>query len=408
MTNPLCECPVAGYCKRHKMTKSQTEHALCHGDRGQSGWKYFVAWESGAMGATRPSNADTNPPPFEAVAGQPVTGCASCGGPVTRPSVVQRIASAAEAAIRFVGDGMQTTTSKEQATRLSICGTCPLNQNGTCLGCGCILSLKVQARLEECPAKKWHAELHPVRPLVDPVCNLIMHMLPVAANENWKWNLQQIATRQHLFNGKRVLAIAVEQSSKTHNKILTTVSPDEVVQYSSSIGLDWTHVEAFGNHPTLREVSTFPWLLSTVQSTDSNEITFSCHAKGVTHSAESITVQWAERQYRACLDDWNTVQRTMERFSMAGAFRKFGQFTTPGNHRWHYSGTNYWFRHDDVFSRDWQKLDQHFFGTESWPGRMFKPEEVACLFADNAGDVYKQEYWKTIEQEIEVWEGARL
>ncbi len=147
-----------------------------------------------------------------------------------------RIASAAEAAIRFVGDGMQTTTAAEQESRLSVCNQCSINQNGTCLGCGCILSLKVQARLEECPAKKWHAELHPVRPLVDPVCNLIMHMLPVAANDNWKWNLQQIATRQNLFNGKRVLAIAVEESSKTHNKILTTVSPDEVVQYSSSIG----------------------------------------------------------------------------------------------------------------------------------------------------------------------------
>jgi hypothetical protein len=98
----------------------------------------------------------------------------------------------------------------------------------------------------------------------------------------------------------------------------------------------------------------------------------------------------------------------MERFSMAGAFRKFGQFTTPGNHRWHYSGTNYWFRHDDVFSRDWQKLDQHFFGTESWPGRMFKPEETACLFADNAGDAYKQHYWDSLARELDVWEGARL
>ena len=389
------------------MDKNETFHALCHGDRGQAGWKYFVAWESGKMGAVSPHDANLNPPPLEGVPGEPILGCSGCGSSVARPSIIQRVASAAQAAIAFVGDGMKTASEKEQADRRTICGECPLNSNGTCDGCGCIIDLKVQARLEECPAKKWHAELHPVRPLVDPVRNLIMHVMPVAANDNWKWNLDQIAARQNLFNGKRILAIAIEESLNTGGKALRTVSPDEVIEYSTSIGLEWTVIESFKNNNKLREVATFPWLLGQVHSKNANEVTFACHAKGATHSADSITVKWAERQYHVCLDDWFTVHRTLERFSMAGAFRKFGEFTTPGNHRWHYSGTNYWFRHDDVFSRDWQKLDQHFFGTESWPGRMFKPEEVACLFADNAGDVYKQEYWKTIEQEIEVWEGAR-
>jgi hypothetical protein len=334
--------------------------------------------------------------------------CTGCKKPkVGRPSRMRQAMTAAAAIAQFVGDGMKTTTPEEQSDRKMICSECPLNNNGRCDGCGCFVDLKIPMRLQDCPAKKWHAELHPVRPIVDPICNLIMHILPVASNDVWRWNLQQIAQRQHLFNGKRVLAIATDDRVKSGKKDVRTVTADEVLKFSESIGLTWTHTKEFINNHTLREVVTFPWLLETVCSGNPDELTFSCHAKGVTHSQDSITVRWAERQYRACLDDWQTVWRTLERYSMAGSFRKFGQFGTPKNNRWHYSGTNYWFRHDDVFSRDWRTLDQKFFGTESWPGRLFKPEECACLFADDAGDVYKEAYWASIQREIEVWEGAR-
>lgn len=351
MTNPLCECPVAGYCTRHKLHKNETEHALCSGAKGQAGWKYFVAWEGGHMGATRPVDAVLDPPPFQGRDGMPgATGCGGCGGPVARPSVAQRVMSATAAAARFIGDGMQTTRPEEESDRSMICGECPLNENGTCNGCGCIIDLKVKARLEECPAKRWHADLHAARLLANPIRNLIMHILPVASNDNWKWNLDQIAARQNLFNGKRVLAIAVESRGPVQGKVLTTVSADEVVEYCNTIGLEWTQIEAFENNARLREVHTFRWLLDQVQSSNREEITFACHAKGTTHANTSIARTWAERQYHVCLDDWQTIWRTMERYSMAGAFRKFGEFTTPGNHRWHYSGTFYWFRHDDVFA----------------------------------------------------------
>lgn len=406
--NELCECPVAGYCQRHKMQKDETMHALCSGQRGQAGWKYFAAWEAGKLGATAPANANTNPPVFEHGATAIVQGCSGCGGPVARPSIVERATNAMSAAMRFVGDGLQTATPEEQSDRRMICAECPLNNAGQCDGCGCFLNLKTTMRLEECPAKKWHPELHAVRPIADPVCNLIMHVLPVANNTNWRWNMDQVCARQNLFNGKRVLAIAYESALKIGTKVLTTVEPDEVIRYCNAIGLEWTQIQAFKNNNHLREVATFPWLLEQVQSQNANELTFACHAKGVTHSDDSITRRWAERQYRVCLDDFQTVHRTLERYSMAGAFRKFGEFTTAGNNRWHFSGTNYWFRHDDVFSRDWRKVDQQFFGTESWPGRMFKPEETACLFADDAGDCYKQDYWDRLQRELEVWEAARL
>lgn len=393
-----CECPAVGFCQRHGR-----HMATLH-------WKKCQAGGCDILAKMYSGEKVSAPTPVR-VAVQTSTGdrkpCKGCSGKVEPPSKLQQVQTALAAMARFIGDGAKVTSPTEQADRLRICSECPLFNQGQCNGCGCVLSVKTAMRLEQCPAKKWHPELHPVRPIENPVANLIMHVLPVASNDVWKWNLQQVADRAELFNGKRVLAIAEESTTQFKGKSVGTVSPEEAIKFSDSIGLNWTHTKVFNNDVNLREVVSFPWLLETVNSLDPNEVTFSCHAKGVTHSADSVTVRWAERQYRACLDDWQTVLRTMERYSMAGAFRKFGQFTTPGNNKWHFSGTNYWFRHDDVFSRDWRTLDQKFFGTESWPGRMFLPEECACLFADDAADVYKESYWVSIKREIEVWEGAR-
>ena len=38
---------------------------------------------------------------------------------------------------------------------------------------------------------------------------------------------------------------------------------------------------------------------------------------------------------------------------------------------------------------------------------MFKPEQVECLFADNAGDLYLKSEWNRIDKEAQVWEESR-
>ena len=50
MTN--CECPLAGYCKRHKVSKPSGWHQLC-----QTNESYFQAWEQGRG----PGQAGRNP-----------------------------------------------------------------------------------------------------------------------------------------------------------------------------------------------------------------------------------------------------------------------------------------------------------------------------------------------------------
>jgi hypothetical protein len=396
------------------MNKNAALFSMCKGiaNSPDCGRKYWIAWERGTVGATAPETPVLNPPQFCNEHGLspgfvPCTGC-STPSSVKKPSVLQHAASAAQAFARFVGDGFRTVSEEEQSERMAVCETCPLNQDGVCSGCGCVLKYKTQARLEGCPASKWFPSLHQSRPLVNPVRNLIMHLLPVASNSNWKMNLHELRARMGLFNGKRILAISVESRDNVEGRNLKTVTADEVIEYCKCIGLEWTKIDAFPNHSSLREVATFPYLMESVKSVDPNEVTFACHGKSTTHSENSITVQWANRQYRVCLDQWEFVQSALERYSMAGAFRKFGDFATPGNNRWHYSGTFYWFRHDDVFSsQKWRTIDQQFFGTESWPGLLFRPEQTACLFGDNAGDLYQSSEWQKLEREIQVWEGAR-
>lgn len=66
MSNPLCQCPAAGWCERHKMNKPEHFFWMCKGEAfcKDGGWKYFVAWEQGMFGATAPENPVISPPPF--------------------------------------------------------------------------------------------------------------------------------------------------------------------------------------------------------------------------------------------------------------------------------------------------------------------------------------------------------
>lgn len=406
--NPLCECTVEsmaennGFCKRHKMAKSDIQLSICQGkvNTTDCGRKHWMMWENGSGGAVAPDHPELNPPLFcgpESSVGMPA-GCTGCG--VSMPSMVSRVASATGAIVRFLGDGLHTTTEQEQQDRLATCGTCPLNENGTCVGCGCFIAAKVQSRVEQCPAGKWLHAVRERKPIANPIRNLIYHILPIASNDNWKWNLNQLALRQRLFNGKKVLAIAVSGDP------VRTVPADTVLEYSASIGLEWTHSAAFQNNSQLREVVTFPWLLQTVASNDPNEVTFTCHAKSVTRGMNEWTERWTKTMYRVCLDDWTSVQNALEYFSLAGAFRRFGQFSMGNN--WDYSGTFFWMRHADLFVRNWKLIDQHFAGTETYPGKHFRSEEAACLFGDDIGDLYDSNVWDNLQRHIDVWEAARL
>lgn len=227
--------------------------------------------------------------------------------------------------------------------------------------------------------------------------NLIMHIWPVKGYGAWQWNCDQLLKRASLFNGKRVIAIVTSD---------VTDSPEAVKEYLKDFTDDFIIMP---NHSGLREVITFIPMLEKVSSLATDELTFSCHAKGVRHSAgptddKTTVFKWADTMYQSTLDYWPYVSKLLENNSMVGSFRRFGEFTTPGNNRWHFSGTFYWFRHKDVFTNQWRKVDQKFFGTESWPGHLFQPTETASIFMDHASDLYDLRYMhQTILPAWEAW-----
>lgn len=56
--NPLCECPHAGYCQRHKLQKNQRKWEYCRGlaSSADCGKTFWQAWELGRLGATQPAD----------------------------------------------------------------------------------------------------------------------------------------------------------------------------------------------------------------------------------------------------------------------------------------------------------------------------------------------------------------
>jgi hypothetical protein len=332
-------------------------------------------------------------------------GCNSCN---KRRGAAKQAVKFQDALSKY--DGI--TSEQEMQSRLETCAACPLLQGNICNACGCDVNDKVKKRTEQCPAYKWFPEIRESRKLNNPTKNLIMHIFPVSDLNSWQLNVKEVAKRQSLFNGKRIVSVATMKEPKKiktrPNRILSTDSFDSVVNEFKKYNMHIDEFIHYENNDRLREVITFPRALEKIQSKNSNEVTFSCHSKGSSYGLDSICLEWAQVMYHTCLDDWTTVKNALELYSMAGPFRRFGQFSTPYNNRWHYSGTFYWFRHDDVFSRNWKKIDKKFFGTESWPGLMFTTEECACIFADDANDLYKHINWEnSFRPEMEMWDGAR-
>lgn len=175
--NQHCECPLAGYCSRHKIHKSLREHALCRGiaDVSDGGLKYWLAWEQGKLGATAPKEPILSPQSFcdtEAPLPAPRTrGC--CGGrQKQKKTTVEQVVSYGKALTRWTLAGRPVRSSKEtERIYRQICSLCEHfkpNEAGTagaCGLCGCRLSPiapatenKIRMATECCPIGLWGAE----------------------------------------------------------------------------------------------------------------------------------------------------------------------------------------------------------------------------------------------------------
>ena len=268
-----------------------------------------------------------------------------------------------------------------------------------------------KGRVKACIAcQDYYAVIPPpvltVEPFAGPVVrNLLMFICPIAGPE-WRRNLHQVIQRMALFNGQRLIAVVVGEGLE---------SPDAV--RAELVGQACEVLE-FPNDRQLGEGVAFPELLTRVQSDDPNEITFYCHAKGVTKQFTDKIFpirRWADAMYEVLLDDVDSVESALSEKAFAGAFR-VKSATFPSGARcefnWHYTGTFFWFRNQAVFSgNNWSKVESDFWGVEAWPGRQCTINESACLLVDDAepGGLYSPDTWtKTAQPALDQWRANRI
>lgn len=233
------------------------------------------------------------------------------------------------------------------------------------------------------------------------VRNLAYYLGPYSGNGVWQRNIDQLAKRIGVFNGKRVFAISISpdmDDPRMVREYLAKCNPTSVIEIPNS--------------STLREVVAFHPLLSQVASTDPSEITFFAHAKGVTRPVnDGVTVhRWTDIMYETNLDYPPLVEDLLQSYPIAGSFKKVGRGFEGSLSSFHYSGTFYWLRNSEVFTKNWRTIDMQWWGTESWPGLHFKPSEAGCIFHSGTVpslDLYSMEYLTTIvEPQYEEWKLA--
>lgn len=228
--------------------------------------------------------------------------------------------------------------------------------------------------------------------------NLLYHVWP-AKGATWRWNVEQLLKRIDMFNGHRIVSVVHDARSE---------DPAAVRDMLAGHGCEFVVAP---NDPR-GQAAVFPALLEKLKETGPDEYTFYGHAKGVKYGAvlPGPVRKWTLALYEANLDDWLTVRKQLERHPMTGAFKMRGQFACHQRlGDWHYSGTFFWFRNGEVFSRDYRRVPEFYHGVEVWPGLLFSAEEAGCLFVDALREVpYLDRFWRhTGDAALTRWKAQR-
>jgi hypothetical protein len=140
----LCECPMAGYCERHGVTKSKHLHKLCKNHLG-----YFNMWEQCVGPRQNPHDCkkQTNTKVSPKINKESEE----------LPSTLQMAKNFVKSAAKHVASGMGQVSEEEQKNRLDICNACEfaVQEKSRCGKCGCFLQTKTKWSTSTCPIGKW-------------------------------------------------------------------------------------------------------------------------------------------------------------------------------------------------------------------------------------------------------------
>jgi len=141
-----CECPLAGFCKKHNMNKTPHYHKLCQNHVG-----YFNQWED-----CRGPGQDQ----MECI--QNKNDQQQAKEPQKRPE--PKLPSITQQAKNFAGSfwghmksGFAHATPEKQQERLDLCRSCEFHIPSTdkCARCGCHCPTKTSWASSRCPVGKW-------------------------------------------------------------------------------------------------------------------------------------------------------------------------------------------------------------------------------------------------------------
>ncbi len=239
----------------------------------------------------------------------------------------------------------------------------------------------------------------------DVVRHLLYHVYPLAKDGGsvWRWNVEKLKRRLSLFNGRRMIGIAVGPEMDHAEAVRAALA---------GCGCEFVEV---ANDPGLREGTTFLALHERLaEFTGPEHVTLYGHAEGVTSEGWATGVRpWTEALYETCLDHWPAVRRLLETHPLVGPFKRIGCcFPESPRSTWDYAGSWRWFRNADLFARDWRDIDRAWIGIESHLSLHFRPHEAACLVHEFAAEglaLYGADYWRDhAGPDLERWREEHL
>lgn len=220
-----------------------------------------------------------------------------------------------------------------------------------------------------------------------PRLTLLFHCWP--NGDSWMRHVDYLRPVSGVFD-RKIMGVATGPGTAT------------MAEVRAAFGDSWEYLEVT-NDKTLREVLTYRTMLEMVRSADENDVTFCLHSKGAqSHTAASRQIQWwTEAMYSTVAHNWQGVLSKMEQgYPVAGSFLRVGKHLQT-RYGWHFSGTFYAFRNAVAFQKGVPGFASNFYGTESWVGHHFARHEAACMFAENCGDIYKEN--PQLELELNEW-----
>jgi hypothetical protein len=199
------------------------------------------------------------------------------------------------------------------------------------------------------------------------VRNCIDHVYASAKNDHWRINVKQLLKRQHVFNGKCVVAVSQDRHTAPIGDVWRAFAGSRF------------EVMVLPNDYELREAVTFLPLLLQVADPNPIEATFYAHTKGnSTQDGVEGSICWRNAMYMNLLDRWGECIDALgkDEYDMVGTHKMVwgdcSQTLYPSGLRvgqWHFAGTYFWFRNDVIFGprSQWRKVPMDRYGVEAWP-----------------------------------------